>query len=302
MFGDANRKPLTVFIAALLVVLTAVNIFVNMNGRPTADEPSIPDSAPITAPVALSDLTAVTDGLPTSHREQIIQAAQQPDTSEFTAEELAAITAFYSESAFVGDSLLIGFRTYLQRNDLNACFVKSTMLASYSYSTKSALKPVSADTIHPIYKGFQRLVWESLEMAEAKRVFLMFWANEIPRGDIELSRKNLEKLVTKIRDACPGIEIYIVSPCHRYNDPNDKPKYLTNANFSLLAKTQKEFSELNGAGYIEVSKYIGNEVDGIFEEYTFDKYVHINDDAYAIWKQVFCEYALGREAVIDNGH
>ncbi len=299
MRTDASRKPFSMISAVILALLLTANIFMMVNREPESDPgsslPELPDTA-------LSDLSAITDTLPASYREQIIQTAQQPDSGSFTADELAAITNFYSESAFVGDSLLIGFRTYLQRNDMDACFVKSTMLASYSYSTRVAIKGITSHSIHPIYKGMERQVWESIEMAGAKRVFLMFWANEIPRGDIEAARKNLEKLAAKINDANPGIEIYVVSPCHRYMKPDDDPQYLTNANFTLLANTQKEFCEQNGAGYIEVSKYIGNETDGIFEEYTFDKYVHINDDAYAIWKQVFCEFALGREAVIDNGH
>lgn len=299
MLSDASRKPFSIIAAIMLALLLTANV-VMISRQPVSDPDS---SAPSETPdTALSDLSAITDTLPASYREQILQTAQQPVDGQFTADELAAITNFYSESAFVGDSLLIGFRTYLQRNDMDACFVKSTMLASYSYSTRAAIRSITSESIHPIYKGMERQVWESIQLAGAKRVFLMFWANEIPRGDIEAARKNLEKLVAKINDANPGIEIYVVSPCHRYMKPDDDPKYLTNANFTLLANTQKEFCQQNGAGYIEVSKYIGNEAEGIFEEYTFDKYVHINDDAYTIWKQVFCEFALGREAVIDNGH
>jgi|GEM_PF-1690124 len=292
---------LSVCCAVALVILTVLNAYLGVTAGKKAAQQQNEELEQLYA-VELSDLSTITDGLPASYRSQIEQYAAQPPAEGFTPEELAAITRFYSESAFVGDSLLIGFRSYLQKHDRDACFVKSTMLASYSYSTKSALKNVSEDSIHPIYKGMQRQVWDSLKMSGAKRVFLMFWANEIPRGKIDLSRSYLEKLVKRIRQECPGIEIYIVSPCHRFNDPDDKPKYLTNKNFSLLAASQKEFCELNGAGYVEVSKYIGNETEGIFPEYTFDKYVHINDDAYDIWKQVFSEYALGQVAVIDNGH
>lgn len=249
----------------------------------------------------VSDLSEVTDGLPQSFIGQLDQHAAE-QSQEYTPEELAAIADFYAQSAFVGDSLLVGFRSFIQKNDTEASFARSAMLAAYSYSTRAALMPISENTVHPFYMGAQRQVWDSINLAGAKRVFLMFWANEIPFGDIEKARSNMEGLIDTLRQQCPGLEIYVVSPCFKYDNPNHHFEYLTNDNFALLAAAQKELCEEKGAGYIEVAKYLGNQTDGLYGEYTADGYVHVNDAAYEIWRQVLMAYALGREAVIDNGH
>lgn len=246
------------------------------------------------------DFDSLMNDVPKGFRNQLEQLLENQPQDGYTPEETAAVKKFYSESAFIGDSLLVAFRLYLQKKDPKGYFAKSTMLCAYSFSTRAALKPVTEENIHPLYKGKKYPVWESVKKSGAKRVFIMFWANEIPGGNVEKANSNLEKMVQKIRNECPGIEIYIISPCYLYKNTKKKTNYLNNENLYALTLSRREFCKKNNAGYVEVSKYIGNEKDGLYEKYTSDWYVHVNDAAYDIWKQVFIDYALGREAVIET--
>ena len=252
-----------------------------------------------------SDLNKVSEGLPDGFRAQLEQSlrasgeesGEKGGSGGYSAEELKVIRKYYSESAFLGDSLLIMYRQYLQKHDPDSIFTKSTMLCAYSFSTRAALRPVTPKSIHPFYRGKKQPVWESLRKSGKKRVFIIFWANEIPDANIENANTNLERMVAKIREACPGIEIHIVSPCYMYKDTprTSKTDHINNPNLHALALSRKEFCRTHDAGYVEVSKYLGNEKDGLYERYTSDKFVHLNDAAYDIWVQVFSDYALGRE-------
>ena len=282
-------------IVAFLIVLCG-NFAVLIHYQPIGLQ-TVSNERPADNKVLPADISAVTKDLPTGFREQLEQSLQNKPKTGYSDEEKAAINKFYSESAFVGDSLLVAYRQYLQKNDPDGYFAKSTILCAFSYSTRAVLKPVTPDSLHPFYKGKKRQVWDAIKEAKSKRVFIIFWANEIPDANIQKANKNLEKVVSKLRAECPGIEIYIISPCYMYKNTyrTDKTDHINNPNLHALALSRKEFCLKNSAGYVEVSKYLGNEKDGLYEKYTSDKFVHVNNAAYDIWKQVFIDYALGRE-------
>jgi len=291
-----NRK-LRFYSLIALGVLLFVNVLLAIFSSPASEEkPTDVYVPPEAQEVLLEDITA---GLPESRFHLVEQHAASPsDVSEYTEEELAAITKFYSETVFVGDSLLIGYRSYVMARDKYGCFGNSLMLASAGYSTSNANKLISDTSIHPYYQSFQHYVWDSAKMFGAKRMILCFWANEFSRGELEHSKKNLERLVSRVVEVNPDIEIYIISPCHRYISNFVGEEKLTNQNLTLLAEMQHQFCNEHGGGYIEISKHMGNEIDGMYKEYTKDKYVHVNNTAYAIWYQIFMDYALGRETPV----
>ncbi len=237
--------------------------------------------------------------LPEGYRDELEQMLNNPTEDGYTKEEAAAIRKFYSETAFVGDSLMMGYTYYLQKYDREGFFAKTTMLCAYGFSARDAIRPISEKTKHPLYKGKKMLVEDALKLAKCKRVFIVFWANEIPGADVGKANQNLEILVQRIREQSPDIEVYIVSPCYMYLKTAKKTTFLNNNNLYALTLSRRAFCNNNNAGYVEVSKYLGNEKVGLLEKYTSDYYIHVNKDAYDIWSQVFLDYAIGREPDIE---
>lgn len=242
---------------------------------------------------------ALTGELPAGYRDELEQILNTPTDDNYTEEEAAAIRKFYAETAFVGDSLMMGYNIYLQKNDREGYFAKTTMLCAYGFSARDAIRPIGEKTKHPLYKGKKMLVEDALKLAKSKRVFIVFWANEIPGADIGKANQNLEILVQRIREKSPDIEVYIVSPCYLYLKTPKKTNFLNNNNLYALTLSRREFCKNNNAGYVEVSKYLGNEKVGLLEKYTSDYHIHVNKDAYDIWTKVFTDYALGRDPDIE---
>ncbi len=302
-----NKKSsaLSAFILAVALIMMAAGIIILLTTAhwPPTETGNSGNEAMPDAAASASDLSAVMEGLPESRAAELEQHALSAlPSDQYTEAELAAAKEFYSEAVFVGDSLLMGFRTYLFNSEPTGCFADSLVLASSGYSTISANRGISSESIHPIYRGKQHLTWDAIQLFGGKRVIFGFWANEFSQGNIEESAQNLQILADKIQEVNPGIEMYVISPCYRYNGSQSGVYALTNENLTLLAEAQKEFCRTNGAGYIDVSRFLGNEVDGMYREYAQDMYVHVNKDAYDIWSRVLIDYALGRESIIDNGH
>ena len=62
---------------------------------------------------------------------------------------------------------MMGYRNYCM-NQEPEFLGEPEFLVSGSYSLRMALSPVSKDSIHPIYQGEQRRIWDSIAMTGLK--------------------------------------------------------------------------------------------------------------------------------------
>ncbi len=83
---------------------------------------------------------------------------EQTAPREVTEEE---IDAYFDGSVFVGDSVMLGFRNYAMRRQ-DTFLNRIKFLAAGSLSVHNALWPVSSKSVHPVYQGEKRLLWDSL--------------------------------------------------------------------------------------------------------------------------------------------
>ncbi|MPN52577.1 hypothetical protein SDC9_200239 [bioreactor metagenome] len=84
-------------------------------------------------------------------------------------------------------------------------------LAATSFSVFNALRPISDSSIHPMYKGQERLVEDSISMMkDVDKVFLFFGANDVGYG-VDFSIKNYKTLINRIHQKSPEKKIYIIS-------------------------------------------------------------------------------------------
>ena len=83
------------------------------------------------------------------------------------------INAYLGDSVLIGDSIVLGYRNYCRKSE-DMALRDIDFLAAGSFSAHNALWPVSEKSVHPVFQGQQRPIWESISMMDVGNVFLCF--------------------------------------------------------------------------------------------------------------------------------
>ncbi|MCR5808562.1 MAG: hypothetical protein K6G56_03270 [Clostridiales bacterium] len=198
----------------------------------------------------------------------------------------AEAEAWFADAVFVGDSIMLGWKNY--NNSMltsNPDFFGQThFLCEGSYGAGHALEPVTDKSLHPIYQGEQRLLWDSIQMMGAKKVFICFGLNDVAIYGVEGTANNFQTLCRKIVDASPDVKIYIISAMYLIDDSN--MKMLTNANLRKLNTLLRKVCEQNGYMFVDIASHLVGEDGYLLPEYCSDNYVHQTPAAYKEWAKI----------------
>lgn len=198
------------------------------------------------------------------------------------------IDDFYSNSVFVGDSVMLGFRNYAMKNT-ETYLGNIQFLASGSFSVNNALQPPSSTSTHPIYNGKQRYIEESIALMKVDRVFLFFGINDIALAELPDVCDKYTELIGRILEQSPDVEIYIISAT--YTIEGQGGRKLNNENLGTLNKMMQERASENGWGYIDIMSALDDGKGNLAQEYCSDGHLHQNTAAYDVWSEVLREYA-----------
>jgi len=213
---------------------------------------------------------------------------------EITPKETEAIydgtaeDVFFQNSVFVGDSVMMGFRNYILKQ-AEGFLGSPEFLVSGSYSLRMALNPVSDSTIHPIYQGKQRMIWDSMKMMEVDKAFIALGLNDIGMLSVDRTYENYLEVMKLIYEVNPDISIYVISTTNIYK--GSEKGSLNNENVRLLNQKMKEYCETSKEKFIDIADYLIDEEGYLKEEYCSDNYVHQTPKAYDIWVQVLRKFA-----------
>ena len=206
------------------------------------------------------------------------------------------VEAYWENSAFFGDSIMKGFGAFLG-SEAKGELGSPTVTALVGYDLDNALKPVTAAD-HPIYNGEKHTIFEVLPMENPEKVVLSFGINDLGKNSVAQIVTNYDTAIQKIREICPDADIYVVSCTYVYSGRESGNR--TNANIRNLNSLMQEYCEASDVGFIDVASYMAADDGSLYSGYTADFYVHLNNNAYRTWLQVFRRYAYealsGREA------
>ena len=263
--------------------------------QPT-QEPTVteaPTEAPTAAPTEVPGPTAE-PGLPDG---QVLYLNTMPldlyGVSESDAE------AWFADAVFVGDSIMLGWKNY-NNNQLagNPQFFGPThFLCEGSYGAGHALEPVSDNSLHPLYQGQQHLLWESIKMMGAKKVFICFGLNDVAIYGVEGTANNFRTLCDNIVKESPDVQIYLISAMYLIDDSNMKA--LTNANLRKLNGLLRELCDEKGYQFIDIASHLVGPDGYLKPEYCSDNYVHQTTAAYVVWAQILRSVAA--RDITNNG-
>ncbi len=200
----------------------------------------------------------------------------------------ADIDAFFDDTVFVGDSVMLGYRNYAAANS-GTWLGRPQFLASVSFSTYNALRPVTAKSLHPTYEGEKRLVEDSIALMGAEKVFLSFGLNDINISGIEGTCANYVELVERIRAQSPDAEIHLMSMTYTVRGKGRGNLY--NDNVRRYNDAMRVLAAQQGWGFVNVADPLADENGDLDIAYSSDKYVHLKNSAYEIWSGVLRDYA-----------
>ena len=192
-----------------------------------------------------------------------------------------ASTAFFNESAFIGDSVTLKLRNY---NTSRGVLGNTTFLCQGSYSVAHAVN----NTMYLNYQGSETTPQDALAACGAKRVFILLGMNDIALHGIDKTMQNWATLVSNIRSKCPDIEIYIQSGTPIYL--SGEIGSLNNANMDKYNVRLQAFAVENGCTYVDVNTPFKNSSGGLAGAYCSDEYVHFTDAACQLWVKILMEY------------
>ena len=215
------------------------------------------------------------------------EAALEEATPEEKAAE-ARTDAYFDNSVFVGDSIMLGFRNYAMKRQ-DPFLSRLQFLAAGSYSVNNALWEVNEKSVHPMYRGKQRQVWESISMMGGRRVFLMLGMNDLNINGLEGSCEKYKELVEKIRETDQEAEIHIMSMT--YVMKGKGTGLLENDTIREYNSMLKQMAEENGWGYVDIADALADENGDLAKEYCSDDFAHQRPEAYDIWVSVLRDYA-----------
>ena len=212
-------------------------------------------------------------------------AGDQAAAPAYSEEE---IDAYFDNSVMVGDSIMLGFRNYAMRRP-GTWLSRIQFLAAGSYSTSHALEPVTQKSLHPMYAGQKRQIWESIALMGAKKVFLLFGMNDLNISGIEGTCENYKAIVANIKALSPDAEIHLISMTYVLR--GKAKNKLNNDNIRAYNESLRRLAADNGWGYVDLAPHLADEGGDLAAIYCSDEFVHQTPEAYDVWCGVLREYA-----------
>ncbi len=200
---------------------------------------------------------------------------QQPETvSGALGKSERVSSSYFDDAAFIGDSLTVGMKLYDVME--NAEVLASVGIGLDTIFTKQAIKQPD---------GSMLTVFDALEKAQSKKVYIMLGANSLMSShDYLIDRYG--KLVDEVKTRTPEDAIIYVQSILPINEPKFRKNYpkntTTNADIDNFNALLCQMAEQRGVYYLDVASAFKDENGALSDAVTSDG-MHIASDQYVIW-------------------
>lgn len=241
--------------------------------------------------ISMEEVAAVVDE--TEDADETEGSEEETDEASLEEEEKvpvrvvddAEVEAYLADSVIIGDSIVLGYRNFCRKSE-DETLKSIQFLAAGSFSAHNAMWPVSDKSVHPLYQGEQRPVWESVAMMGAKNVFICFGINDLNIDDNTC--EYYKQVIDNILASSPEVGIHIISMTYTLKDQG-KGKL----NNDVIREYNLELAKMageNGWGYVDIAPLLADEEGNLAPEYCSDGFLHQNPAAYEIWTQELRRY------------
>ena len=195
--------------------------------------------------------------------------------------------SFFNDAVFVGDSVSLKLNLYVsaQRKTDSNFMGTAQFLTPGSYGTGNELKELGSDnSVHPSYNGTEMYLADAIQSMGAKKVFIMLGMNDIAVYGNDGAVKNMETVLTQIKEKNPETSIYVQSMTPIVGTAQTSS--LTNENLNIYNAGLKTMCEQNGYTYLDVASVMKDSEGNLKREYCSDPDnmgVHFTDEGCKVW-------------------
>ena len=185
---------------------------------------------------------------------------------------------WFSDAVILGDSISSILEHYCYSSgDLG----EAMFLCPTSYSVHNAV----SGELTIWLQGQSHSVEEAIQLTGASKVFIMLGVNDVAReGGVAKTMELWQIMLDRIREKNPDVTFYIEScfPVYRY------AAYLEDGNGVIDGYNEelKQFCADNGCVYVDIARFFKDDANALADVYCSDQYVHITNEAAALWAQL----------------
>ncbi len=205
-----------------------------------------------------------------------------------------ALSAYYDEAVFVGDSILRGLHSLQvqSRKQGQPILGQARFLAANGYTLYqgSRLRPGSGEQdINLTLDGRAVSLHDGLKRMEAKAAYIMLGLNDSAGSRLDKQIGFYEKLIAQVLEARPGIQLTIlsVSPLR----PAAENKRRNQQNLDSFNQALSELCQRLNIGYLDVASALKDESGYLRLDYSSDRMVHLNELGYQALLQALYDHA-----------
>ncbi|MDE5599229.1 MAG: hypothetical protein K2J04_15545 [Lachnospiraceae bacterium] len=213
------------------------------------------------------------------------EETEEDETAAGYVVEDEEIDAYLADSVIIGDSIVLGYRNYCTKSEEEV--LKSIkFLAAGNFSAHNAFWEVSSKSVHPLYQGEQRPVWESVSLMGAKNIFICLGLN-----DLNIDDKTCEcyqQMISNILELSPEVNINIISMTYTLKDQGVGK--LNNDEIRVYNEQLQKMAAENGWGFVNIAPLLADEEGNLKAGFCSDGFLHQSPAAYEIWTQALRQY------------
>ncbi|MGI6687823.1 MAG: GDSL-type esterase/lipase family protein [Christensenellales bacterium] len=185
---------------------------------------------------------------------------------------------FFDQTVFVGDSILrsVGIYQAKRLKEGESLLNGAQFLAAdgYKLSTGSR-KQSNPNHINLIQNGKPVTPAEGILNLEVKRAFVMLGLNDKVGYYLEKNLRNYERMITRILEANPGLDLIVLSVTPVVKIGQSKlirQSYIDQFNQGLQALCEKK-----GVDFWDVSSALKDAEGYLNPDYSYDQWIHLNN-------------------------
>ena len=212
---------------------------------------------------------------------------------------------YFRDSVFIGNSIMVHFYNYVsaKRTTYSDFLGKCKFLAASAYSPKLEFDSNPQTQYMIKYQGEYMHVWDAVQKMGAKTAYVSLMAlNELglhPNATCaEDTFDNMVRMLDKIKEVNPGINIVVLSNTYMVNTFNYKN--LNNKNIYKLNSLMLDYCNANNIAFLDVTTPLT--VDGYLKtSYCIDpdpnsgNGCHLQQKCYNSWVAVLRNYAYAMQ-------
>lgn len=189
---------------------------------------------------------------------------------------------YFDDAVMLGDSITF----FLMQTE-----AKNDGLGKVTFLTRNGIS-IHGLVLHSknlYFEGQEMFVEDIISKIAPKRVYILLGCLDfqVPASKMQLI-KNWNILLDRLEDACPDMEIVVISNTPGFSEDKKPTEY--NEAVTQAAPELYDLAVERGYGYLDLGYYIEDHYGRMAAAYTQDQF-HMNPDGSTVWMKVMRHYA-----------